>query len=288
MISELKILFENIKNFRGKRLLNEGVGDDAIIDAINNHEYIYLYYEGDDANQKGYRTVRPYVLGTSSAGNRVLRAWQDRGRSLSYSTGSRGADHDYWHDDDGKIKPGWRMFRVDKISHVYPTGKKFNKSDGAVMIPPQYREGSDRNMTDIIAYVSSKQEPVEIPTSVEKPLTGKKNRFMGANKSNRKMTADDVVKLYNIAKRVHKKSAGQYIVVINNNNEYELIDAKNKQLIPPQAIVGSLTNLYDTLVKKSPEDKFFKDNINKSKTEFSQNVENSPTIPFDKKTFFKQ
>jgi predicted nucleic acid-binding protein len=35
------ILFENIKTFRN--LLTEGVGQDSIVDAIQNHEWIYIY-----------------------------------------------------------------------------------------------------------------------------------------------------------------------------------------------------------------------------------------------------
>ena len=41
MATETKILFENIKTFRN--LLTEGVGQDSIVDAIQNHEWIYIY-----------------------------------------------------------------------------------------------------------------------------------------------------------------------------------------------------------------------------------------------------
>jgi len=285
MTGELKILFENIKNFR--HLITEAVGDDAIIKAINNHEYIYVYYEGDESNQKGYRTIRPYVLGTSTAGNKVIRAWQERGKSASYSSAQRGAEHDYWSDNDGKIKPGWRMFRLDKISSSYPTGKKFNNRDGTVMIPPKYSEGSDANMSGIIAYVSTKTEPEFVPrTPAERPEVGRWKRFANANIEHRKITADDVVKLYDVAKRVYKKSAGKYLVVINDNDEYELIDTSQKNYIPPKAIVGNLPNLYDTLVKTTlpgQSDAFFKDALNKTSNELK-----SSTIPFERKTFFKQ
>jgi hypothetical protein len=285
MTGELKILFENIKNFR--HLLTEAVGDDAIIKAINNHEYIYVYYEGDESNQKGYRTIRPYVLGTSSAGNKVIRAWQERGKSASYSSAQRGVEHDYWHDNDGKIKPGWRMFRLDKISSSYPTGKKFNNADGTVMIPPKYKEGSDANMSNIIAYVSTKKEPEFVPrTPTTRPDGGRFKRFANANKEHRKITPDDVMKLYDIAKRVYKKSAGKYLVVINDNDEYELLDANQKNNIPEKAVVGNLPNLYDTLVKRTApgqNDVFFKDTLNKTNTELK-----NQTIPFERKTFFKQ
>jgi len=289
MTAENKILFENIKNFR--HLITEAVGDDVIVKAINNHEYIYIYYTGDEANQKGYRTIRPYVLGTSTAGNKVIRAWQERGKSASYAAAQRGAEHDYWNDEDGKIKPGWRMFRLDKIASAYPTGKKFNNSDGSVMIPPKYKEGSDANMTNIDVYVSSKQEPQAVPrtattTAPARPEAGRWKRFANANKERRKINADDIKNLYDIAKRVYKKSAGKYIVAINDKNEYELVDANQKNYLPANAVVGSLPNLYDTLVKQSAPgqtDTFFKDTLNKTSTEL-----NNTQIPFEKKTFFKQ
>ena len=49
MITEVKILFNNIKNFR--HLLTEGVGEKDIKDAIQNHEWLYLYYAGDENNK---------------------------------------------------------------------------------------------------------------------------------------------------------------------------------------------------------------------------------------------
>src|SRR5208283_5933525 len=109
MITEVKILFNNIKNLR--HLITEGVGENVIVDAINNHEWVYLYYNGDENIPKGYRTIRPYVLGTSKAGNKVLRAWQDNPKN-SYHFNSRptrkdSQNHDYWTDEEG-VKPGWR------------------------------------------------------------------------------------------------------------------------------------------------------------------------------------
>ena len=121
MQPEIKNLFENIKIF--KQLLTEGAADNDIIKYIQNHEYIYIYYAGDDNNKMGYRTIRPYVLGVSKSGNKVVRAWQDNKRN-SYSfmnkpTRHDSQEHDYWLDDDGSTKPGWRMFRLDKISKIY-------------------------------------------------------------------------------------------------------------------------------------------------------------------------
>jgi hypothetical protein len=295
MLNEHKILFNNIKDFRHKVLITEAVGDDAIIKAIDNHQYIYIYYEGDKTNQKGYRTIRPYVLGTSRAGNKVIRAWQERGKSESYSFGQRGAEHDYWTDDDNKIKPGWRMFRLDKIASVYPTGKKFNKSDGTVMIPPKYKEGSDADMTSIITYVSTKTEPEFVPRDVStRPKEGRWKKFINANGENVKLTPEDVKNLYYNAKKIQKKAAGQFFVAVDDEDNIYLIDFRNKNIFPKNAIIGDLAKLYNDIVKTTPEsntDQFFRNTLEKSKRERKLNPgttkQENPTIPYNRKPFFK-
>jgi len=316
MINEVKILFENIKNFR--HLLREAVGQDTIIDAINNHEWIYLYYNADNEegkNATGYRTVRPYVLGTDKNGKTVLRAWQDNPKNSWHFTNKPTRDdskfHDYWTDSEGE-KPGWRMFRLDKISNVYPTGKKFNDANGLPMIPAGYHEGGDDDMTSVIAYVSTKTEP-DFEYKYEKgiepePISradrdkAKWDSIRRGNKANRKITANDVAKLRDVASRVQKTAHGNYLVVIDDRNNFQLMLAKDKdkQNIPDTAIVGSLPYLYDTLVKKNipADDKFFKDVRNKTqfdlKTQQNTNQEEpelneikNPTIPYKRMTFFK-
>lgn len=318
MKSELKILFENIKNFR--HLLTEGVGQSNIIDAINNHEWIYLYYDGDDKDGKnatGYRTVRPYVLGTNAAGNTVLRAWQDNSKNSWHfnnkATRPDSLHHDYWSDQEG-AKPGWRMFNIDKISKIYPTGKKFNDENGLPMIPAGYHEGGDDDMTSIIAYVSTKTEPdfdYKYDKDQEIDKISKTDRdkvkwdsIRKGNKNSKQITADDVVKLRDIASRVQKTAHGNYLVVIDDKNNFQLMltKDKDKQNIPDQAIVGSLPYLYDSLVKKNApaDDKFFNDAKNKTQRDLrikAQDIANQPepeiketnipSIPYKKMTFFK-
>ena len=299
MLSEVKNIFENIKIF--KHLLSEGVADNDIIKYIQNHEYVYIYYTGDENNKMGYRTIRPYVLGTSKSGNKVVRAWQDNKRNsvsfMNRPTRPDSQEHDYWLDDDGGVKPGWRMFRLDKISKIYPIGKKFHNSDGSVMIPPKYNEGGDADMTSIIAYVSSKSEPTpttgEIQPRDEKRKLSKWDNFTRGNKNRKKIEPEDVLKLRDIASRVYKKNRGSFLVAINNNDEFELIDVKDKSKVPESAIVGTLPNLYDALVKKNApaDDKFFNDKLNKLKSDINSKPElkesNIPSIPFKYNTFFK-
>lgn len=318
MINEVKILFENIKNFR--HLLTEGVGQDVIIKAIQNHEWIYLYYNGDDEDGKnatGYRTVRPYVLGTNAAGNTVLRAYQDNPKNSWHfdnrATRPDSQYHDYWSDQEG-VKPGWRMFNVAKISKVYPTGKKFNDTNGLPMIPAGYHEGGDDNMTSVIAYVSTKTEPdfdYKYDKEIQPDIISKADRdkakwdsIRRGNKNRKKITADDVVKLRDVASRVQKTAHGNYLVVIDDKNNFQLMltKDKDKQNIPDTAIVGSLPYLYDSLVKKNApaDEKFFNDIKNKMQTDLRMKAQDTinqsqseikemknPTIPYKRMTFFK-
>ena len=296
---ETKILFKNIKTFR--RLITEAVGQNDMEKYINNHEFIYIYYAGDGENKRGWRTIRPYVLGTSSKdGGLLLRAWQDLGKSTSKSLNLRGNKHDYWTDNsDGKVKAGWRMFRLDKIEQLLPIGKKFNYSNGSVMIPPDYKEGSDKGMASIIAYVSTEKAPVQLSGSTEPAVqtnqrVGKWDRFQRANNKNRKITSDDVLNLRKKVRDVLKEKIGNFNVVINDRNEFEIIRAKDINNVPKQAIVGSLANLYDTMVKQpTSNDSFFKIGGDKLKSQLSNqnnqtNNTQSPTNSLDRKSFFKQ
>ena len=312
---ENKILFDNIKNFR--HLITEGVSETGIVDAIQNHEWIYLYYAGDETTASGYRTVRPYVLGTNKSGNKVLRAWQDSPKNSFHfdnrPTRPDSQNHDYWSDNEGE-KPGWRMFRVDKISKILPIGKKFHDSNGNVMIPAGYHEGGDDNMTSIEAYVSTKTKPdFEYrydKTAPPADTTGQESKWDSirkGNKNRKKITSNDVIKLRDLASKFHKKSLSNYVVVIDDRNNFQLVTANEVKTknIPETAIVGSLSYLYDSIVKANApaNDKFFNDMKNKTQTDLEQRKQkemnkgftkiqevdkNLPQIPYEKKTFFKQ
>jgi len=304
MFLENKILRENIETFR--LLLNEAVDEKSIVDAIQKHEYLYIYYAGDEKNKMGYRTIRPYVLGTSKAGNLVLRAWQDNAKNSYHfekrPTRKDSLNHDYWIDEKG-MKPGWRLFRLDRISKVYPTGKKFHDENGLVMIPSGYHEGGDDDMINIIAYVSTKKEPdfeykydkgfydKNIPkTDV---LKQKWNSIRRGNKYKKKITANDVIKLSNIASNVYKKNKNKFLIAIDDKNDFHLINVEDKEKheIPDIAIVGNLSDLFNSLVKKEggvKNKKFFDNALNNAQTQLKTIKENIiPTIPYKIKTFFK-
>jgi hypothetical protein len=297
MTTESRILFDNIRKFRDQNLLMEGVGDDVLVKAINNHQYLYIYYEGDENNKGGYRTIRPYVLGTNNNG-KVLRAWQDNSNSYSFQNRPRRPNdhkHDYWVDDHfGGIKPGWRFFSVKKITKAYPTGDKFNDKDGKVIIPSDYHEGGDDDMNGIIAYVSSRTEPTSVPVAASnRPEKGKWARYMNANKNSVKLDKEDVIALLHKAKNIYKKAAGQYFVVVDDIGNLGLVDVRNKKVFPKNAIVGNLTTLYDRFVTKVPtnNDKFYQDKLNTLKRGSMEKKAvkegELPSIPFERKPFFK-
>lgn len=277
MCDENKIIIGNVNKMR---LLTEAVDNNQIIDAINNHEYIYLYYKGDESNSAGYRTIRPYVLGTTNKGHYVLRAWQDKGKSISNSPDSprRRPNHEYWQDIDGKTVSGWRLFRVDRMGSIYPTGKKFNNKDGGVLIPPKYREGADDQMGGgIIAYIKTTTQDISTDKLLGRSVVKRKvsdfdvqaekwKDFFNANQAERNITANDIQKLYDIVRKVYKKSPNNYIVFINDNNKLDLKFFKNIDDVPQNLQLGRLTNLYDRFVNKDIKtDKDMNAFVNKSK-----------------------
>lgn len=318
MKNEIKILFENIKNFR--HLITEGVSQNALTKAIQNHEWIRLYYNAENEegeNATGYRIVRPYVLGRNKSGNTVLRAWQDNPKNSWHFNNRATRDdsdkHDYWTDSEG-VKPGWRMFRVDRISSVYPIGKKFNYPNGLPMIPAGYREGGDEDMTDIIAQITTRKAPdsdyrldkdVEVDVITPNNIQAKWDSIRKGDARTKEISPEEVNNLRQYASRVLKKSHANYLVAIDDQKNFQLItpNEKQRQNIPDTAIVGSLPYLYDSMVKQNApaDDKFFNDIRNKTQSDLrmkAQDIETepekegmvkeNPTIPYKKMTFFKK
>jgi len=302
MISEAKIIFDHIRSLR--HLLTEAVGENVIKDAIDNHEYVYLYYNGDDNVEKGYRTIRPFVLGKTGKGHTVLRAWQDKGRSQSLGPHAKRPprppapkdDHERWTDTDGSTKPGWRLFRVDKIAKLYPTGDKFEDDDGNVLIPPKYDESGDKQMGGgRIAWVSTQQLKIgfakagatDEPTVVPKPepdvqQVKRWEPFYNANAARRPMNAATIQKLYDIAMNVRKEKTGDLFVAVDDKNKYHFRPETIRDRFPQNAIVGNLKQLYDELVlnnrqKTSAEQDFVRREKEKFDKSVSSDVEN-PTL----------
>ncbi len=281
MLTELNRFFKNIKNFR---MLNEGVGESTIVDAINNHKYIYIYYAGDNTTMKGYRTIKPFVLGTITTKDgetkEYLRAWQEAGSSDSFAglTGRKRADHEYHFDEKGRVKPGWRLFRVDGITSALPTGKFFSNEEGK--LPPFYNP-NDKQMDSIKAAVQpAGKTPVQAKglDSLEKPdvvsqqvdksafdnQAQKFRQFFKATPRTRDASAEEIENLFNIAKTVKKKSPDKLLVVANEKGDMILRNIEDKDKLPPDSIVGNLRDLYNKFVepkKQIPSD-FFREKKN--------------------------
>lgn len=298
MLNEFKILINNIKNFR-KLKLNEAVSDSSIRDAIEEHKIVIIYYDGDDKLQKGHRTIRPFVLGThKQSGNKVVRAWQDAGSSASYRnipTSSRWGHryqkgHEYFDNPQkGGIQPGWRLFRVDKISTLLPTGEVYDPKKYFNVSGVKYRpDDSEINVEiaiqkDVDGGVKvSGTDSIDDPNSVEKQIskdvfktqTSKFKQFYNLTKKRREITKNEIKDLWNLVKRYRKKSPRKYWVAQNEKGDMVLVTDKAVERgdVPDEAIVGNLSKLYDKHIASKetlPSSDFYnqvkKDIINRRK-----------------------
>jgi hypothetical protein len=150
-------------NIRHLRILNEAVDQSKIVRAMMENDVVYIYYAGDNTVNKGYRTIEPYVIGKSKAGNLVVRAWQQAGATDTGIAPLRSNDE----------IPGWRMFRVDGISSMVKTLKKFDTSEEFIRTQRPNYNPQDRDMTKIFyAIEPGKAEPDQDKTgddSIDQP-----------------------------------------------------------------------------------------------------------------------
>jgi hypothetical protein len=129
-----------------KSLILEIASIDSVVDSIKKKQVIVLYYTGDAPGGDGLRTIEPVCLGVSKAGNKVLRAWDYEGASHTATLGTQPL-------------PGWRLFRLDKITSYKPNGQVFNE------MRPNFNPNGDRSMTSIITLANFSQpaQPSIIP-----------------------------------------------------------------------------------------------------------------------------
>lgn len=114
-----------------KDLIVEIASIDSVFDCVKNRKRCIIYYDGDEPGGKGLREIEPVALGASKAGNRVVRAWETDGASHRGLLGTR-------------PMPGWRLFRLDKILSLKPTGEIFDE------IRPNFNINGDKSMTSVI------------------------------------------------------------------------------------------------------------------------------------------
>jgi hypothetical protein len=282
-LNELKIFFENIHTFRG--ILNESVSANIFIDAIENNKYLYIYYASPDTTLKGYRIIKPFVIGKTRNGDLVVRAWQESGSSDSFSgLGKRRRNnHEFQNHTDTKTnksgeKPAWRLFRLDYITSALPTGKHFSVAPED--IPDVYNPNDKQMMGGVMASVKiggvtnapetetpngSNIDKVK-PATTAATITPETQEPLDMQKPT--SNPNDIKDFYNAVTKVKHKPARNYIVV-NDKNGVSLRNA-NDTRVPKESIIGNLADLYAKLnAPKVINDKSFRDNMhNKAVTYF--------------------
>ena len=123
----------------------------TITQAINDKRLINIYYDDDRTGLTGWRRVEPFAVGRNKYGNDVLRAWQEHGVSASYPPGKT-------HDPLTHV-PGWRMFRLDKITNINTAG-----NDRFTEPKPKYNP-ADKDMATVYAAADFGGQTTPNPTN---------------------------------------------------------------------------------------------------------------------------
>ncbi len=111
---------------------------DLMIQAINEGREVGILFQSNNEKYKmptsKYRTIYPVAIGTSKAGNEVLRAVHKIGQSESAARkiNKRSAE----------VKDEWRMFKVSNIKSMWFTGKFFD-------VPPKHYNATDKGMVNV-------------------------------------------------------------------------------------------------------------------------------------------
>jgi predicted DNA-binding transcriptional regulator YafY len=129
-----------------KGLICEIASVGSVQDAVNRRQVVTIYYDGDEPGGRGIREVEPVALGKSKAGNLVMRGWDREGAS---HTGYKGE----------QPLPGWRLFRLDKILSLKPTGEVYNQPH------PGYNFNGDKSMVSVITIAKFDNNPPTPPTA---------------------------------------------------------------------------------------------------------------------------
>lgn len=134
-----------------KNILYEGVSNDEINSAINNHKYVVVNYEGTDGTHNDKRMIQPVAFGCTIAGNPVIRAYEPFG-------------------DTKTQVPRWKYLRVDRISSWKETDKTFDKP--ADLFNPD----DDKSMSIVynIAKFDDNPQNMRTPSSSPKKKTDEK------------------------------------------------------------------------------------------------------------------
>ena len=266
-------IFKFIK--KTKQLLKEYVSRNDIVDAIENRKVIYIYYAGDNTVKKGYRTIEPYLIGKSTAGNTVLRAWQQAGASDS----NRGIGRTRRPDKDAI--PGWRLFYVDGITSIMPTGKEF--STAPQDIRPKYNP-NDKQMTQIFVAVQPESENelemggtdsiIEPDSTTKKVSVFDKQKDKFALPADKGMSETELIKknifdLYELVTK-HKKRPAKNYYVVNRDGDYYAVTEKSLNKFKDAEVLGNLKELFNKYSENVRPSKAF---FNKQRDEFKRAIQ---------------
>ena len=111
-------------------LITEHAALPTVIDSVKHRKVLIIYYGGDEPGGRGLREIEPVCVGLSKANNKVLRAWDREGSSHTAHLGKQPL-------------PGWRLFRLDKIYSIKPTGEIYNQPR------PDYNYSGDKTMLSV-------------------------------------------------------------------------------------------------------------------------------------------
>lgn len=145
---------------------------DLMMLAINYGMILQLQYRGaeDDFVQGRQRVIYPMVLGTSSKGKPLLRAYHLKGWSQS---------------QNGKIDKVWRMFRTDRILSMSFTGNFFRLAPagysmqdkgmrGGIIVAADFNKIRDNQKTLIENNLIQNKEQINLKDTIEVDETNTK------------------------------------------------------------------------------------------------------------------
>lgn len=218
-------MIDIIKDIKKLRLLTESVDHKSIIDAIETHNVVYIYYNGmGGVVNRGYRTIEPYAFGThKTTGNLLLRAWQQSGASDTKGNAKRKNDE----------IPGWRLFNVEGISSWMPVkGNKAKFKDSVTPRPSFNPNDKALNVISAFSLGGINTQDSKGIGSIEKPNVQSKedgsvfdNQTSGFksfnNDSNDFQFKKNLTFLYGKLKYSRKQNPKNF-VVINNNGELKI------------------------------------------------------------------
>ena len=123
-----------------KILLQESASVENVTKAMDNHAMVIINYHSDGKdNNTGSRVIEPIAYGLTKAGNPVIRAFQPFG-------------------DTTTVTPGWKFFRLDRISYWEETNRHFNELPDARYGEPNL-DGDDSMSVVIKTFNSTKGTP---------------------------------------------------------------------------------------------------------------------------------